>query len=703
VFEAMRRRFHSRLTLGLALARVQRFVEVLEPVSDPSGDPFKALAGEFRNWRRALRERDADLVLDALEKTYGLLEVCRSRVTAHDALIEAFRVRWACENASLSFATLDSLGLLYRTLPPSSATQSKYEYVLTRLLAGPIGPDRRLVPTEELAEVVGTLELQWSAAPVTLADADAAGIASRLKEFAAEAARQEDAAAFTASAVLRRFGMFKAQLGASLFDPRVSVAVVEANVAVMNVLNKLLTDAGGQPQRSAATRVRTDAIKRRVLKERTGSGETAKTDGGAPAKAKEDLKTGEVDLSGLEFLRGRRKASTADVVPASPQGAPVPPPDPEHRTDEIQAPRKKPDLRSGEVDLSGLDIVPLRKRAEASVTGSDTTPMEPVSPPEGVTVEPPGRSARVDGPFTDTAQQPSRRARELGKNPENATLIERYLAEPRSPEIWQLDVDAFLSPLPSGQSSDGHAADRRRALELIIDSDDLVCMRLDDESLPSADYKAHVNLVAGMMLTLRTALHRAIESAPVLPKDLETLLYVSDHLLWARLRLETSLKRSSKRPRQMALPRQRKVVAKAAPPVRGRRIDRRILMAGGVLAAAIVAAAILARVSFDPVPVDTDVRTVNVRALPNPEVFEDARSYRDTLFVSAGKTWLLLRSDQRRLIVRALGVFAAERGLVSVSVIGPSGEPWGSFKDDQALLDGELQDPERARAGGSPE
>ena len=187
------------------------------------------------------------------------------------------------------------------------------------------------------------------------------------------------------------------------------------------------------------------------------------------------------------------------------------------------------------------------------------------------------------------------------------------------------------------------------------------------------------------------------------PKDLETLHYVSDHLLWARLRLEAILKRSSKRPRPLALPRERKAAPKPAIQAPRSSRERSALITSGILVAVVVAGLALGGVSFDPLTVDPAVRVLNVRGLPNPEVFEDARAYRDTLFVSAGKTWLLLRADQRRLIVRALGVFAAERGLATVSVLGPSGEPWGSFKDDQAILDGELQDPERARAGATPE
>ena len=40
--------------------------------------------------------------------------------------------------------------------------------------------------------------------------------------------------------------------------------------------------------------------------------------------------------------------------------------------------------------------------------------------------------------------------------------------------------------------------------------------------------------------------------------------------------------------------------------------------------------------------------------------------------------------------MRGLGAFAAERGYDAVSVIGPMGEPWATFRDDEVLLDGDL-------------
>ena len=130
--ESLQKRFKTRVALGLSLARAYRFVAELEPSPGDGPDPFADLALVFRDWRRALRNDDADAALDAVERSWTLLEACRERVTSRDAAIEAYRVRWACENAPLHHQTIDSLARFYRLLPFSLTPQSKNEYVRTR-------------------------------------------------------------------------------------------------------------------------------------------------------------------------------------------------------------------------------------------------------------------------------------------------------------------------------------------------------------------------------------------------------------------------------------------------------------------------------------------------------------------------------------------------------------------------------------------
>lgn len=707
VIETLGRRLKARVSLALSLARAYRFALELEPFVSSGRDPFVEAATALRAWREALRKRDAEAALDAVERTWPALEACRARVIARDAAIEAFRVRWACENAPLRHQTIDALARFYRLLPVSSSSQSKYEYVLTRRLAGPIGPERRLAPTEELRDAVRAFEASWGAAPVVIDEGEAAMVMGALRSFASEAASQPDAARFTSSAVLRRFGAFKASIGEQLFDARVSVAVVETNVAVLNVLNQLLADAGGQP-------IRGKGVERRTLSApppspsaapepglaplssespvgSTAEPEPARAEPAAPSsppKDRADLRTGEIDLSGLELIRSMRKAAAAPagpsenedaaggrpVGPDAPTGAGVDTAPPPESSDGAEPPppprRKRPDLRTGEVDLSGLELDRLRQQFDALTQGGDGGPSSPAP--------------------ASAEQQPSGRAFALAQQAENAAIIARYLAAPRSPEVWQLDLDFFLAPA-AADSENGHsAAERRRALELILDSDDLICAleyRLDE---PPAEHRAQVRTIANEMLLLRTSLRRAADAVQEKAGAAEPLLYVADHLLWERLRLEASLKRKPTRQRAPVLP--RRAPAQEPPPAPARPSARPLRFLVRSLVGAVVIATMVAlnTITITTPPVDTGVAVVQVAGLPGADVFDEARTYKTTLFVSATRTWLLLGREERRAIVRGLGAFAAARGLDAVSVVGPKGEPWATFKEDEVLLDGDL-------------
>jgi hypothetical protein len=722
--ETLRKRFKARASLGLSLARAYRFVAELEPLAGDGRDPFVEVAQVFREWRQALRDGDADRCLDAVERSFVLLDVCRQRVIARDAAIEAYRVRWACENAPLPDRTVDSLARFYRLLPFSQTSQSKYEYVLTRRLAGPIGPERRIAGTEVLEDAVRAFEAAWSAPAVGLDLIEAATIRAALKAFGDEAAQAPDAATFTAGAILRRFSTYKVSLGPKLLDFRVSVAIVETNVRVLNSWNQLLADAGGKPLKGHARAGTSrgwaphlppggaplDAVLAAPPSAAPNAGISASPGSTEPPAGRNhpNLLTGEIDISGLELVRAMRKRRTAEIARGD-GPTPAPPQTPESQKEVVPSPEtpasregtpepspaslKRADLRTGEVDLSGLEFV---RRLRARVT-SGGTPVDDEGPEEsGALAEAPSGSAPpAEGDesagFEDAEQLPSPRAFELGKIEENASIIDRYLTTPRSPEVWQLDLDVFLGRGSGGAANAGTSADRRRALELILNSDDLICARATQDDAPSPEHRAQVRSVANAMLLLRTSLRRGADLARGNASELEPLLYVADHLLWERLRLESSLKRRpSRSARPVVLPRSNEAAELALQQVRAARRQRRILIRVVAAAAAVTTIAGLLTSSIPKEIIDPEVRLVQVSGLPGAALFDDARMFRTTLFVSVSRTWTLLSAEEKRSIVRGLGTFAGERGMTTVSVVGPKGEPWATLKDDEVLLDGEL-------------
>ncbi|MBK5256089.1 MAG: hypothetical protein JJE39_08655 [Vicinamibacteria bacterium] len=747
LLQSLSDRFRLRLRTGLTLARMDRFVQELEPSSSEGPDVFADLAAAFRTWRRALKAGDAEACLDAMEATWSRLDACRRRVEERDAVIEAFRLRWAGENANLSHQTVDALARFYRLLPCTTSSQSKYEYVLTRRLAGPLVPDRWLPPTVDLLDAVTALEASWGAAPLRTDDREVEMITLAVKSFGHEASAQKDAAGFTSSAVLRRFGAFKASIGEKLLDPRLSVAVVETNVRVLNALNQLLTDAGGQPLRGGAAVERAPLpvpVRPRLAEPDAAVEGSGVMDAGptgavsdaldpkppvahaiqdvAPADAVDaeagsDHRSSEIDISGmnLSFRRPRAVIPPPPAIDeALPAGPDVAPSDPSaatslqsHPDGESPSQPTHPDLRTGEVDLSGLEFV---RRFRRPQSGPVPAP-EPTKAPEtdlaravqdAVDQEPEEEALGLEGPDEDqdaaesefgdseaqeAEQMPSSRAFELTKIEGNEELIARYLTRPRSPEVWRLNLDSFFCA-PDTQTADAasHATERRRAFELILTADDLICLRQTQEGAPTAEHRARVKDVAQSMLRLQTALRRAAGLSQGGQGELEPLLYVSDHLLWERLRLSASLKRNPVRKRPLLLPRATRAAEAARLHSRVLRRHRRILVWAVMVAVILTSAIGLMGVSAPRLSINREVRVMPLAELPEPQVFEDARAFRNRLFMTADASWTRLGQAEQKSIMRSFAAFAAQRGFDTVSVIGPNGETWATFKDNEIIL-----------------
>jgi hypothetical protein len=714
--ESLTRRFRSRLSLALSLLQTYRFITELEPPPDAPKDPFLPLGEEFMSFRLALHDEDPEAGLDAVERIWTRIESCRKQVIERDSTLQAYRVRWACENAPLRPRTVDSLGRFYRLAPYSTGTQSKYEYVLTRHLAGPIGPERKLPPTHELIDTVVGLERAWQAFPVEVEDEEVATIALALKSFASEAARQPDAAAFTTSALMRRFGSFKASIGEKLFDPRLTVAVVEANVAVLNVLNRLLAEVGGQPfagfgpDRRSAPRLGPPVPVARA--ETATPSESSAL--GAPAS--NGFYSQQIQLSGMGLRRSSRSPQETPIEPARPSQDTVSPqapaaapsgglaetqPSPLPEVEPAAPATNRQNIKTSEIDLSGLEIeVREAKPVNPSDEAKDALPGKAADGREEAAdrndddtedADESSLSSDIeDAAPTEAEQQPSRRAYELAAVEENAAIIEQYLKGPRSPEVWQLDLDTFLG-MVGGEvlNTEAHKKERRLALELILAADDLICLRETQDGAPSADHKAKVKSVSSAMLLLRASLHRSTNLAAADPKELELLLYVSDHLLWERLRLEASLKRKPRRRSSDRITPPRRITPFDSVRIRFKR-HRRIVVGIASAAAMLTLLSVGANTMMPTASIDPEVGMVALDELEGMQVFDEGRGFRGTLFVTASRAWTLLDEDERRDLLRSLGAFATERGFRAVSVFGENGDPVATFKDDEALLESDL-------------
>jgi hypothetical protein len=257
--------------------------------------------------------------------------------------------------------------------------------------------------------------------------------------------------------------------------------------------------------------------------------------------------------------------------------------------------------------------------------------------------------------------------------------------------VYHLDLDLLLGPLPADVAARLGPADaeRRRALELILLADDLGWEREEAGGSPSDEYRARVKAAAREMTALGSVLRglraKAQRDAPGAARS---LLYVSDHLLWERLRLEARARRMARARPRISLAPQARSRAGSRQGKLALSPRRRVLLTASA-AVVVLAIAFLSRTLAEPMPVNVEVRVLDVKTLPGSEHVHDARVRRSALFVTVRLSWLQLSENARREHVRAIGRFGSGRGISAVTVADRTGQPVASFGDGAAMLAGD--------------
>ncbi|MBV9958478.1 MAG: hypothetical protein JO360_08660, partial [Acidobacteria bacterium] len=238
---------------------------------------------------------------------------------------------------------------------------------------------------------------------------------------------------------------------------------------------------------------------------------------------------------------------------------------------------------------------------------------------------------------------------ELSETAENRELVESYLKPGRSPEACALDLNVFLEPLAEEEDATAQATQadpRRRALDLILRADDLLCFELtaQGDALPS-QLETRLAGLFGEMQAAEGNLREIMSAAPGHTARKDAMLYVSNHLLGARLRLQSAIVRRS------ASELARREAARAAAAAAAARLatvssaapveesafgfshprTRKLLVAAVIIIALAGLAATLMRRTNVEQRLDPDVHALNPTELPGSEMLASARQRRDTL------------------------------------------------------------------------
>jgi hypothetical protein len=283
----------------------------------------------------------------------------------------------------------------------------------------------------------------------------------------------------------------------------------------------------------------------------------------------------------------------------------------------------------------------------------------------------------------------------LAEDDENRQIISEFLRLPLSEERQSLDLATFLAPL-AGTLSGDHQEERqvrRDSLSFIIQSERLLRFKLGNDNPIDAATEAELSgLLESMQLTdsvLRLLISDARSGSQL--HAIDQLLHVSNHLLGARLKLQSVLvQRAGELARQKLASQQAEIEYVYEPPVRLGRKKQILAIAAAivlVVCAGLVFRAFNQRTSAAIERRDKDVQMLNVQDLPGSEVLVNARTKKELMVAVVSRKWNLLTDEEKTKELEALLSFGKPIGVQLVMLVDSKGTQMGSASDSHLSLE----------------
>jgi hypothetical protein len=287
--------------------------------------------------------------------------------------------------------------------------------------------------------------------------------------------------------------------------------------------------------------------------------------------------------------------------------------------------------------------------------------------------------------------------------PANAEVLGELRNNSWSAEILALDLQMFLSALPA----ENDVADVRcRALMLVLQADKLSSGALSTSDAIDSETERNLTDLLTEMQKLSSELQRLIKpnASNGASQEAEALLYVSNHLLKARLSLQTAIVRRSadeiaqqqEAARRKAL-REREFISMAAvkpaaKPIRRAMVSKRLIAAAAlmVFCAFGVRFALTTNGASD-IKRDPSVVVLNSAEMPDGAFLADARISSDTLIGVVTEQWNVLSEKEKREKLTAWVQYAKKYGATTVMLINESGEPKGSGSQEEITIDPDFE------------
>ena len=283
---------------------------------------------------------------------------------------------------------------------------------------------------------------------------------------------------------------------------------------------------------------------------------------------------------------------------------------------------------------------------------------------------------------------------ELAECEENKEVIAQFLKIPFSPELASLDLATFLAPWPELSSSQALSEKeiRRNALSLILKAESMLRSKLFKDGVISSEKESELYQLLEETQQVGSSLRELISKFRELgePGQVDKLLHISNHLLGARLRLQSAMVRGG----TVELARQELAQKKLNTPPKHNRVVRPYRARGRLAIAAVllVALATLTIYSFTlgngvDEKRDREVRILNHRELPGAELLAAARVRHELLIGIVSSTWETATDDRKREELKALLRYGAPQGIETVMLLDSTGSQKASASNSHLVVE----------------
>jgi len=612
-------RFQRAVDYAKTLEIVQRIIAGVEKAilsSMPQKYNVEPAFNVGRDLKQAIKEKETKRIAEAEDHLSNELYLWHLSLTTRDQKIQPYHLRRFCDGTyvHLDPPSFQALTRFYRSLPHTQSVQSKYDFSVTRLFSALAGNDQRKlrVGGKRLVESLTKMSDVWQTdrpLPLVTADEIAAAV-DGLRAFIAEAnGAINEFEELISSDLSNRIRRFKRELGEVFYEPRVTAAAIECNVALANKFSTLLT--GECEQIREAPDVCRDLVN--IL----------------------------VDPS--------INATAAE------------------RFDETELAKLEHQAQSNERMSQVLRLLRLSNSYHETKTSASSE----------------NADLPADLPLTLS---------NLAEDDANKEIISELLRTQLSAERQSLDPVNFLAPLVEPLSSHVDEREvRRNSLSLILWSERLLRSKLNDNQIDESTEAELSEKMPKMQQTdsdLRLLISQARAGSQL--RAVDQLLHISNHLLQARLKLQSVLvQRAAELARQKLGTEEVEVREQAPKRVSSLRKNKALAVAAVVIlmvCAGLVFKALNDRSNAAVSRRDKEVQMLNVKDLPGSEMLVNARTRRDLLVGVVSKKWETASDQEKTDELKALLRFGKPMGVLTVMLVDSSGSQMGSASESHLTL-----------------